>query len=897
MIKFEFQPVRQILRSHARSIAFAFLLCFACVGFIGAGCSGKPNKSELSGKAAGHNVLFITLDTTRADKIGCYGYTPASTPTLDRLAAKGVLFENAFAQVPLTLPAHASMLTGRYPREHGIRDNGRNGLSEQHPTLATILKKKGYATGAFLAAFVLDKRFGLDRSFDVYSDDMGEVSFETQPLEWQLDGKIVTERALSWLETVKSKPFFAWVHYYDAHDPHVAPEGFARPPGEQPALPKVEPQTAHFMAAYDAEISYLDAHVKQLIDWLEKNQLTQRTLVVIIGDHGESFKEHGELGHTTFVYNTNLQIPFIISHPAVVSTGKRSSALVAQVDVFPTVLELLGETGPDHLISRSLAVALEGKSIEDAEIYSESLYALNSYNWAEQRSLTTPEWKYISSTSPQLFDRKNDPGEMTNLVNSKASITAKLDKALRKKFEAQTAGEGAVVQMDEKALKAMESLGYTGSSRALGKEEYLTAGLPDPAALIHVVTQFRAGLQLLELAKSPEDVKDTLPLLEHVAQQSPNSVYFQHALGTAYLRVQDFEKARRHLQDAIKIDPSYVQASTAMAEALTALGDYAAAEEYFLASFLIQDGATSRAQYGDLLVELGRFEDALAQYKKAIEIFPTFASAHARMGDALRRMGRMDQAFAAYQKAESIKSGLPAATIGLGIMYADQNRIDEAIAKFKQLADTHADHGQAWLNLGKALMTKGDLDAAEESLRRALEIPAVKAEASYGLGVVQSKRGNLADTVRLYEDAIAHKPSFTPPVEELAQHYINSKKPGDAARILEIGAKASPNNAKLLHMLAYVLASGPDGLRDGKRAVELAGRAATLTQFQEPFVLQTLALAQAERGLFDDAMKTIEQGIQLAEKLGRAPLVQSLQDQKAGFAQKRPYRDSRLQTP
>src|SRR3990172_4504767 len=229
----------------------------AIVGLFLAGCERKPDTPAVAGKLTGQNVLLITLDTTRADRLGCYGYKPARTPALDALAARGTLFENAFAQVPLTLPSHCSIMTGRYPREHGVRLNGRNALGPAHPTLAGIFKEHGYDTAAFVASFVLDSRFGLERGFDTYSDDMGEVTFKTQPLEWQQPADVVTDRAIAWLDVEKDRPFFCWVHYYDPHQPYVPPQHVMKP--------ELEP--------YDGELAFVDTQVKRLLDWFEAARL------------------------------------------------------------------------------------------------------------------------------------------------------------------------------------------------------------------------------------------------------------------------------------------------------------------------------------------------------------------------------------------------------------------------------------------------------------------------------------------------------------------------------------------------------------------------------------------------------------------------------------------------
>ena len=320
-------------RQSTAARAMLVLLCG-----LASGCGRQCTRGS---SLTGDNVLLITLDTTRADRLGCYGYARAATPALDALARRGTLFERALAQVPMTLPSHATLLTGRYPREMGIRLNEQAALGRDHPTLASVFKGQGYRTGAFVAAFVLDSRYGLDRGFEVYDDDVGEGVLMRRANE-------VTNRALAWLEGVKKQPFFVWIHYFDPHKPYEPPEAFLGVGAD----------------AYDGEIAFVDTEVARLTKWLEAQHLTDRTLVVVAGDHGESLGEHGEHGHAMFLYETNLHVPLLLAHPRLGKPGARVATVVELADVFRTILDLFGWRIPDALISRSLAPALRGQPLE-----------------------------------------------------------------------------------------------------------------------------------------------------------------------------------------------------------------------------------------------------------------------------------------------------------------------------------------------------------------------------------------------------------------------------------------------------------------------------------------------------------------------------------------------------
>src|SRR5262245_58641206 len=295
------------------------------------------------------NVLLITLDTTRADRLGCYGYAPALTPTLDALAAAGVLFERACTPAPLTLPSHASMMTGLYPREHGLITNGRGRLEENIPTLAEDLRDAGYDTAAFVGSVVLHSQFGLQRVLAAYDDDMTHTDPTEHGLHRQRDGKRVVDSALAWLQQPRKSPFFCWVHLYDPHAPYVAhADEFGDRFQNHP---------------YDAEIAYVDRQIQRLVNHLEANRLWERTLVVVVGDHGESLGEHDEEEHSLTLYNSVLHVPCIWAGRGAAAVGRRVPQPVSLVDLRPTLLETVGLRVPRGTSGHSLCEALSGGEI------------------------------------------------------------------------------------------------------------------------------------------------------------------------------------------------------------------------------------------------------------------------------------------------------------------------------------------------------------------------------------------------------------------------------------------------------------------------------------------------------------------------------------------------------
>ncbi|NUR54553.1 MAG: sulfatase, partial [Acidobacteria bacterium] len=281
------------------------------------------------------NLVVVTLDTTRADRIGAYGRAHAGTPQFDALAAEGVVFDHASTSAPITLPAHSSIFTGRFPPQHGVRDNGGYFLNENEQTLAEVLKARGYATGGFIAAYVLDSKWGIAQGFDTYFDDFDLSKYRVFSMgNIQRPGNEVVDRALPWIDQHRGAPFFAWVHLYDAHSPYAPPEPF---------------KTQFAGDLYQGEISFADAQVGRVVQFLRDRDLLDRTVIVVIGDHGESLDDHGEQGHGFFVYESVVHVPMIVRAPFSAMQRRRVADPVRSVDVMPTVLDLLGVPEPANV--------------------------------------------------------------------------------------------------------------------------------------------------------------------------------------------------------------------------------------------------------------------------------------------------------------------------------------------------------------------------------------------------------------------------------------------------------------------------------------------------------------------------------------------------------------------
>ena len=412
---------------------------------VSAPTSGVPSRPR--------NLLVITLDTLRADRLPLYGFQGFSTPAIDRIAAGGMVVEEAFASAPLTLPSHTSIFTGLHPPRHGVRDNASPPLHPQFTTLAEILRSHGLQTAGFVASVVVSPERGLDQGFDLYSSG-DPARCEGAPSRRRA-GEVVDE-ALSWLERHDAKPFFAWIHLFDTHRPYDLLDDY---------------RNRHF-DPYLAAIMYVDSEIARLIEHLDARKLLDSTLIIVVGDHGESLGGHGEESHGIFLYQEALRVPFIVSGPGVAPGRSRIARLI---DVMPTVLDLFGlpVRGLDGI---SLARANSRSDGPSLEVYSESMYP-NRYGWAPLRSLRAGRYKFIDAPRAELYDLTTDPMEEHNVIADHPTVAAAMVRRLRTIDREQKAPAGA--RVDRAVAEQLASLGYVAGIGPQGPAD-TSARQPDP---------------------------------------------------------------------------------------------------------------------------------------------------------------------------------------------------------------------------------------------------------------------------------------------------------------------------------------------------------------------------------------------------------------------------------
>lgn len=725
------------------------------------------------------NVVVVTLDTTRADRIGAYGGPSASaTPVFDRLARDGVLFEQAMTSAPLTLPAHATMFTGHFPPQHGVRDNGGFFLDPSAITLAERLRDRGYRTGAFVGAFVLDSKWGLDQGFEHYADDFDLSKVKALSLgNVQRRANEVVDLALPWLASVQDQQFFAWLHFYDAHAPYDAPEPFASQYRGQP---------------YNGEVAFADAQLGRVVAFLEERGLLEKTIVVVLGDHGESLGEHEEGTHGFFVYETATHVPFLIRAPFAATRGKRVPGLVRTVDLAPTVLDLLGgepAAGEPAAPGRSLVAVMTGAQADlGAEAYAEAMYPLHHYGWSALRAVRIGQYKLIDAPRPELFDLAADPGETTNLFESRRDVGNRLQRALRA-LEAQFARAGApppAETIDPETRARLTSLGYVSSFVATETDDTIARADPkDKIALFNKMSEAR------DLGHDEEaDTAKMIALLQQVVADDPQVIDAWFSLGNVHYRRGDFTTALSHFRRALALKPDYDLALINMANAYRALGqddEALAGYEHYLR--VDPKNAWVHYQAGEIHLDRGARERAAEYFQQALAIDPKVAAARVALGAMAITRGDPATAEREIRAALATNPEVRLAHFNLGVLAESQGDADGALAAYRREFAQHDDAYKAVFNAARILLQRKSPEA-RALLERAVSLNARFAEGHFYLARARLAGGDLAGAATSARAGLAiDRTSSSAPLGHfvLADVAMRQGRLDDAAREFESG--------------------------------------------------------------------------------------------------------------
>jgi len=757
-------PVRELPRPTRLSKKFLTIAAAALV--VAALAAGWGAYARRDGRL---NVLLVSIDTLRADHVGSYGYPAAQTPALDATAARGVRFAHATTVAPLTLPAHSSLMTGTFPGYHGVRDNGGFYLGDDQQTLAKALRARGYRTGGFVSAFVLDHRWGIGQGFDRYYDDFDLAKYRVDVgLDAvQRPGSDAVAKAIEWLDQDTAQPFFAWVHLYEPHAPYEPPEEIrARFP---PTL----------VGAYDGEIAAADLQVGRLLDHLSTAGRLDRTLVVILSDHGESLGEHGEEQHGFFVYESDIHIPLVLAGPGL--PARVVDDPVRIVDVMPTVLDLLHLSIPAAVQGRSLVPLLRGERL-DLTPLAETWYPRHHYGWSELTSIEDSRYHFIAAPRRELYDVQTDPGELHDLAAENPGRADALERALKALAAQTSAGHtpNAPRPIDPDVEQRLRSLGYVGSSispqtlvdrpRGDPKDKIALYNLLKQAALDSVEGRVDEGIRKVRaaLTADPEIVEaylmlgtmnakahreaESLAAYQRALAVDPENDSAAFSLALAYKTAHRLDDAEAGFTRVLALNPRDWKSQYQLADIWMQRGDFArAAAALERAAKDDVERAVFLTKLGECYIEMKRYDEAQRTLDEALKRKPDEPMAHYDLGLLHEARGDSPRAIAEYEAEIARNPQTYRAQFNLAKLLAAAGQPSAAIDHFTRAVDANPDFGTGYLYLAKARLDAGDLDGAEAAARAGIgrsPDPQIAPLGHYILADVYSRRGQSKEAAR-----------------------------------------------------------------------------------------------------------------------------------------------------
>ncbi len=752
------------------------------------------------------SVLLITLDTTRADRLQPYGARDVATPTMQRLAEQGLIFRRAYSVSPITLVAHTSILTGLYPPQHGVRNNGTHYVPEDLDTLAEILADEGYRTGAFVSAAVLEKRYGLNQGFEFYDDDLAAGRERHPRMVPDRPAEATVSSALAWLDGLENDRFFAWVHFYDPHAAYSPPPPY---------------RDRYRERLYDGEIAYMDAEIGRL---LQHPRLAddQDLLILVLGDHGESLGEHGEQTHAILAYDSTLWIPWILR----VTDGPTGLAVkepVSQVDVVPTVLDLLGlakPAGDGSFAGRSVFERLNA-NVRDG-LYSETYLPYYTYGWAKLKVLRRGDWKYIDAPTPELYDLHRDPHELTNLHQRRPSPAHDLARDLEELLtrlggdpERETA-----LELDSEAADKLRSLGYL----SVGNVSRPDGDRPDPKDAIDL----HVGLERARSFLRDRLYRQAVRQLRAVLERDPNNLAALTDLATALELEGEIEEGRAAVEKALGIDPANPRLHLQLAAFESRRGQ----QEQSLklvdrALELDPRSLEAQMQKANYLSQMQRFEDVRAVLEEASEAHgghPRLDAQWARLVEI--REGDLDAAEARLRRALEADPFLVIAYRLLGEVLVRSGRFEEGFEVYRQGLERAPDDAELHARLGLLLAERGGGAEAERHLGEAIRLSGdFRADLHVARGAWLAENGRFEEAENEYRRVLQEDPRHPDARNNHAIALYRTGKADEAIRVLEEIVAEFPRHADSHNNLAAIAVDRQDwpaAEQNARRALAIA---------------------------------------------------------------------------
>lgn len=673
--------------SAVRASAVSCLVVAAAIA-----CGSGPTTSPAPPLAdfSGRPIILLTIDTLRADRLGAYGSSRGLTPALDRFASTATRFTSAITQVPLTLPAHATMLTGLHPARHGVRTNDGFQLPPTVPMVPELLRARGYKTGAFIGGYPLQAATGLSRGFDRYDDD-----FLRRPSSIERSADDVARSALSWVEEQRSHPFFVWLHLFDPHSPYTPPAPFA---------------AAHPDAPYDGEVAYTDAAIGRFLDRLHQLDLFTRATVVIVADHGESLGEHGERTHGTFLYDATLRVPLLIKLPDNASP-RVVDVPVEATDLAPTIAAIAGALLTSD--GQSLLPLLRGETGDpERPAYAESYYQHVLLGWSPLRAVRTSRWKLIEAPRSELYDLQNDPGELQDHITSRAALATGLQRALPPVSD-DTANPTPAATTTE-AAERLRSLGYVSGSTVATA----TSRAVDPKDRVEVWASIEDGLD--NVARNPTAARQAFT---RALQPDPGNGLAIKSLADMSFRAGRFQEARDGYHRAIAAGFRHPDAFVNLAAIAERNGRLDEARAVLTEAVQhASSDADAWNRLGLLDVRRGDLDEARRAFTNAMTAAPARAEPYYNLAMVERRAGNESAAQARLHEALARNPSYAEAHHELGTSYLLARQPDRALVAYRAALDVRPDYAEALFGAARAALDLGQLEEARRDYERFIRV-------------------------------------------------------------------------------------------------------------------------------------------------------------------------------
>lgn len=898
------------------------------------------NLDRVVGKK-GMNVLYVSVDTTRADHLGCYGHPTVKTPNVDRFASEGVRFAWCISSAPLTLVSHSTMMTGSYQFVHGARDNGMFSLSDDNVTLAEIFLEEGYSTAAEVASIVLDPKYGMNQGFEWYGEVTPQNAGVVIPLgpqkpgeepevpamsapEVDLDRKAndITNRGIALLQecVAKDKPFFIFLHYYDPHWPHEAPEEFAN----------------QYDDPYFAEIAYWDSEFGRLLDELDRLKLAENTLVVLVSDHGEGRGQHGEYTHACFLYDTTLHVPCMLRCKGTIPEGVVVESQVRLVDMAPTVLEFVGLESrfTPQMQGVSLLPLIANPELDfNLQCYADTITPAMMYHYAPLRALRAEGWKYILAPKPELYRVSTDTLELFNLSQTEADRSFQMRQMLWDLIEDSPpppgGQRGGVIEADADALTQLRALGYVSSVEEMGAftsgrelDHFEPVG-ENPRDHTEEIEIFASALGALRMGRY--ELAETQ--FKRFLEGNPNHAVAQSSLATCYIGQERWDDAATAYRRSIELQPEAHEEYRRLGLVLGRLNRLEEAEQVFRGGIAIEGHDHKlHIHLAGLLTYLRRVDEAMEQLQEAvklspeeptvhyalgvgyarqretekaiscmrrvIELDPKFVHARAAIIMALRVAGRIDEAIKVAD--EEIKSQPKEALLYYekALCFVERGSIEDAGKLFEQIVEIAPEVADARVWLATNLANRGKQDEAIEQLKKATELDPNQQLLRMRLMAALKEQGRIDEALTVCLEVVEKWPELCEAPRAAAHLCDQLTRPGQAIEVLTKALEKCDGDPRILNDLAWRLATAPDSsLRDGARAVELARKASALASDDNPYYLDTLAAAYAEMGDFEKAVSISDRAMNVAHEVGDKNVSEEISSRRELYGKNKPYHE------